>query len=211
MAIARFAPKLGFKAAGPMKLLRPFANTGLAVLLCGTACAQTPAAGPRFEVASLKPAEVTPETLLSRFGMRINAARVDIGYVSVEDLIVAAYRVRPDQVSGPAWITDLRFNIVAKLPDSKDQAPAMLQALPAERFKLTLHHDQTPKPVYALVVAKNGPKLKESTGEDSAEPGCKMGGRRGEGHLTCHKVGMEDLVKDLSGAVQSGIDRPVVV
>jgi hypothetical protein len=98
-----------------MMPFRPSANAFLAVFVFGAASAQTPAAGPRFEVASIKPTEVTPETMLSRFGVRINAARVDIGYVSIRDLIVAAYRIRPDQVWSPAWITDARFDIVATI------------------------------------------------------------------------------------------------
>ncbi len=38
----------------------------------------------------------------------------------------------------------------------------MLQALLADRFKLKVHHETKELPVYALTVAKNGPKLTPS-------------------------------------------------
>jgi len=38
----------------------------------------------------------------------------------------------------------------------------MMQNLLAERFHLAIHHEKKEGPVYDLVVAKNGPKLKES-------------------------------------------------
>jgi uncharacterized protein (TIGR03435 family) len=48
---------------------------------------------------------------------------------------------------------------------TKEQVPEMLQALLADRFKLTLHRENKDHPVYALVVAKGGSKLKESVAE----------------------------------------------
>jgi uncharacterized protein (TIGR03435 family) len=44
----------------------------------------------------------------------------------------------------------------------------MLQALLAERFGLAVHHEQREMQVAALVIAKNGPKLKESAPDPSA-------------------------------------------
>ncbi|MCU1237673.1 MAG: hypothetical protein JWP63_5640, partial [Candidatus Solibacter sp.] len=45
---------------------------------------------------------------------------------------------------------------------TSDQIPAMLQALLGERFKLAAHKENRPRPVYALVVGKGGPKFKEA-------------------------------------------------
>src|ERR1017187_7538611 len=39
----------------------------------------------------------------------------------------------------------------------------MLQALLEDRFKLVVHRDKKENPVLALVVAKGGPKMQEST------------------------------------------------
>lgn len=135
------------------------------------ALAQTPA--PAFEVASIKPAPpIGPGQMMSggvHIGMTIDGARVDIGSLSLRDLVTAAYAVKPYQVSGPDWLGAERFDIVAKLPDgaTRDQVPQMLQALLAERFKLVVHRENKEQPVYGLVVGKNGPKLKES---DPATP-----------------------------------------
>ena len=49
---------------------------------------------------------------------------------------------------------------VAKMPEgsTKEDAPRMLQSLLEERFKLTTHRAAAEHPVWALVVAKGGPK-----------------------------------------------------
>jgi uncharacterized protein (TIGR03435 family) len=38
----------------------------------------------------------------------------------------------------------------------------MMQKLLAERFKLTVHHENREMALFSLVVAKNGPKFKEA-------------------------------------------------
>jgi uncharacterized protein (TIGR03435 family) len=147
-----------------------FIGTGL--LLAGSLYGQTPA----FEVASVKPAgPINAAAIMSgqtRIGMKVDAARVDIGSMSMADLIRIAYRVKPYQVSGPAWINSERYSIQAKLPEgaSPDQVPEMLQALLAERFHLQVHRDKKEQPVLALIVGKNGPKLKDSPPEAEAPP-----------------------------------------
>ena len=46
----------------------------------------------------------------------------------------------------------------------------MLQALLAERFKLVIHREMKEMPVYALVVAKGGPKLQKADIEEKDCP-----------------------------------------
>jgi uncharacterized protein (TIGR03435 family) len=145
------------------------------ILMASALLAQTPPATLQFEVASIRPAgSLTAQAASGKFhiGMNIDAARVDIGSMSLLDLICTAYKVKPYQVTGPDWIKAQRFDILAKMPDgaSKDQVPEMLQALLADRFKLTIHRDSKEQPVYALVVAKGGPKLKESPPELDPPP-----------------------------------------
>jgi uncharacterized protein (TIGR03435 family) len=48
---------------------------------------------------------------------------------------------------------------------TKDQALRMLQTLLADRFNLTVHRETREQPIYALVIAKGGPKLHESSEE----------------------------------------------
>jgi uncharacterized protein (TIGR03435 family) len=148
---------------------------GFAVLVLAAAAAwgQTVA----FEVASIKPASPpTPETIMSgRFhaGVNIDGARVDIGFLSLEDLMAMAYKVKQYQIAGPDWLRTQRFDIQAKLPDgaTKDQAPEMLQALLAERFGLKMHRETRDHPVYALIVGKDGAKMKESPPETTPAAG----------------------------------------
>jgi uncharacterized protein (TIGR03435 family) len=150
--------------------------SGALLLAAGLAFGQAPAAAPSFEVASVKPAgPLDPAAIVSgkmRLGMKVEGARVDIGSLSLADLIRIAYRVKPYQVSGPDWMSGERFDVRAKLPEgaSQEQVPEMLQALLAERFKLTIHRQTKEQNVYALVVGKGGPKLKEAVPEVEAPP-----------------------------------------
>jgi uncharacterized protein (TIGR03435 family) len=142
------------------------------LFVAGAAFAQAPAAGLAFEVASVKLSGPPDQAKLmsGRVGMKVDGARVDIGFLSLANLIGTAYRVKPYQISGPDWMSAQRFDIMAKLPAgaSQDQVPEMLQALLAERFKLTVHRASKEIQIYALVVGKNGPKLKESPPDEPA-------------------------------------------
>ena len=129
------------------------------LLLLAAVVQQPPVA---FEAASVKPAQrMTP-------GLRISGSQV-AGIANMKTLLRWAYGLHPYQISGPAWIESERYEIAAKLPQgaTKEQVPAMLQALLAERFGLVAHRESRELPVYSLVVAKGGAKLKESAaGED---------------------------------------------
>lgn len=118
-----------------------------------------------FEVASIKTAPpYTMEAVHSgkmKLGLKVDGARVEFGATPLTELIARAYRVRTFQVSGPGWMNDERYDIVAKLPEGStpDQIPEMLQSLLAERFKLSIHRTTKEFGVYALVLAKDGTKL----------------------------------------------------
>jgi uncharacterized protein (TIGR03435 family) len=144
------------------------------LLLAGGAIfAQTAPSNLAFEVATVKPSapldmaklrEQVQAGRMPRFGPHVDAAQAEYIYMSLKDLIANAYAVKAYQITGPDWLATERFDIVAKIPDggSKDDAPKMLQALLEERFKLAAHRDTQERPVLALVVGKDGPKLKES-------------------------------------------------
>jgi uncharacterized protein (TIGR03435 family) len=101
---------------------------------------------------------------------------------NLRGLIVLAYGLvsAEGQVSGPGWIDTQKYAVEAKVAagTSKAQFQQMLQNLLAERFKLVVHHETTVLSVYELVVAKNGPKLKQSeTITDGASPlSARVGG-----------------------------------
>jgi uncharacterized protein (TIGR03435 family) len=129
------------------------------------AFSQASPARPEFEVASVKPSVEadTPMGNISR-GLHIDGAMVSFNGMPLTWYIHYAYTVKEDQVSGPDWLKSERFDVVAKLPAgaAREQIPAMVQALLADRFKLTLHKDSKESSVYALIVAKGGIKMKES-------------------------------------------------
>jgi uncharacterized protein (TIGR03435 family) len=82
----------------------------------------------------------------------------------------------------------------------------MLQPALAERFKLKVHSETKQLPVYELIVAKGGAKLKEATAGDTYANGIKgpdgvgRGGmmRSGPGQLTAQAVPMTSLANLLS-------------
>ena len=152
------------------KVLRRFAVVSCLAGVAAVALAQTKTT---FEVASIKPAAPLDRAALlaaiqngetPKIGPRVDGARAEYIYMALQDLIVLAYKVKPNQITGPDWIANQRFDIFAKLPDgaSKDDAPRMLQALLEDRFKLALHRESKEHPVLALVVGEGGPKMKES-------------------------------------------------
>ena len=150
----------------------------IALLLTVAAFAQTPAL--TFEVASVKPAgPLDPAAIAAgkmRIGMKVDGAICDIASFSLRDLIRTAYEVKDYQITGPEWLgnpmSTPRFNIQATMPASatEKQVPQMLQALLADRFKLTFHRDSKDHAVYALIVGKGGSKLKESEPDVVAPP-----------------------------------------
>ena len=157
------------------------ARTVLAAWLCSLAHAQSANAQGaetklEFEVASIKPSAV-PGGAVIRLGQRGgpgsgDPGRVTYSFSTIRDLILDAYGVKRNQVSGgPNWLDSERFDIVAKVPagSTKEQVKVMLQNLLAERFHLTLHHETKELPVYALVVGAKGPKLKDSAHDSPKE------------------------------------------
>lgn len=127
---------------------------------------------PSFEVASIKPNKAADGRvmIMNRPGGRFSATGI-----SVKMLMGFAYNVKDDQISGATgWMDTDHFDIEAKEEapaanapklspqDQMEQRRLMLQSLLADRFKLTLRHESKDLPVYVLVVAKSGPKMKES-------------------------------------------------
>lgn len=141
------------------------------MMLAGALLAQEPA---KFEVASVKAAGAP-----SNPGVRIDDARVEIGYGSIAFLVATAYRVELTRVDGPDWINTQRFDIQAKLPEGtkKEQVPEMLRALLVDRFRLAAHRQQKEETVYALVTDPGGSKLQASaagagdSAAQAAQPG----------------------------------------
>jgi uncharacterized protein (TIGR03435 family) len=167
---------------------------------------------PVFDVVSVKPNK-------SESGMIRIMVKPD-GYaasnVSLKMLIQNAYGIREDLISSaPSWADSARFDIDAKVAGSDvealkkltpEQRRLILQPLLADRFKLKIHTETKQLPVYELVVAKAGSKLREATPGDTYANGIKgpdgvgRGGmmRVGRGQLTAQAVPMSNLANMLS-------------
>jgi len=144
-----------------------------AVLLATAKALGQPAAGPMFDVASIRQATVPQGAGLAALREAINATpgSLTMRNVTLKSCIRYAYDLKPYEVSGPDWLGDRRFDIAAKAGNAapEERLRAMLQALLAERFKLAVHRQSKELPAYALIMGKNGAKLQpaEGSGEGS--------------------------------------------
>ena len=132
-----------------------------------------------FEVASVRPASAEApakddytagfnagaRAALAAQGLRIRGQRVTVVDNTLRDLIRLAYEVKEYQISGPGWLGQDKFEIVATMPAGSDrsQAPGMLRNLLEQRFHLKVHSETRVMPVYALEAVKGGAKLNSST------------------------------------------------
>jgi uncharacterized protein (TIGR03435 family) len=155
------------------------------------AMAQTNPSRPEFEVASIKP-DPRPDVSIGR----PPSGRLVARGIFTKFLIALAYDVKEFQIlDGPSWISREQYSIDAK-PGDNPKGPILslyltqrqkedeefklrIQSLLADRFQLKIHKETREEQVYSLVVAKNGPKFKESKFDESAVakgllPGLKM-------------------------------------
>jgi uncharacterized protein (TIGR03435 family) len=167
--------------------------------------AQGPATGPEFEVASVKPNKPQPGPL--RVSTSVENGRLNFINVTLKNCIRQAFSLRPYQISGgPGWLADDRFDVIAKAagPADKAQVMRMLQTLLADRFKLKFHIETKEMPVYSLVVAKNGLKIKEANDDGN---GTQIDGDP-QHPLSARNISMAGFAGTLSRLQE--LDRPVI-
>ncbi len=216
----------------------------LALLLLET---MSPSAAAEFEVASVKP---KPPSINLEVGMvappgfdgrlflqdRLQESmqdsypagwipstnmRVTLRRWTLASLIAAAYSVRREQIIGPSWLTEERFEIEAKIPESAPPSSLneMLQALLVERFGLKVHTEERTLSGYALTVASSGLKLPAASTESSAQAAPSTGieglrkifeqGLKGEGMTTVYQI-TEASGADIARRISQFLHKPVV-
>lgn len=160
-----------------------------------------------YEVVSVKPSKPGCR------GMSVSSppGRFSAHCTTLLGLLFNAYPIKPHvPVPGlPGWGTSARFDVEAKADDrtalamqklsGKDeraQAQLMLQALLADRFQLRIHHETRERPIYDLVVAKGGSKLK-----DAPESERSRGYSWGRGRIQVGKGPVGSLAFSLSDMV----------
>jgi len=117
-------------------------------------------AAQNFEIASVK--RSAPGSGTDVLPPQQDPMRINYPGVTLKPVLALAYGVTPDQITGPKWLGDERFDIVATLPPgaTPQQIPVMLQHLLADRFGMTVHEENKATTFFALVPAKGGAKLK---------------------------------------------------
>ena len=204
----------------------------MAGLLFGAAAlAQTPAR-PAFEAAAI---HLHPNCTGQGGGRgNLSSGRLDLPCASIRSLIRAAHGMfdangkmlaRPvSAIGGPGWLDSDLYDLDAKAEGaaSLDQTVGrMLQTFLEDRCKLKVHREARETPVYALTVAKGGPKLKESTPdscipldlthppEDQRAAPCGFPMMRGDGRtITVEAKGA--TVAEFAGRAMAQMDRQVI-
>lgn len=158
---------------------------------------QTPA--PAFEVATIRANDSqTPANIIQITPGSLNFRNATLNFV-----IRWAYDVTDSQFNGPAWISSTRFDIVAKTAAPADEARMrlMLQSMLADRFGVKVHRETQAMQIYAITIAKGGPKFQESTTEGPSEIE-----RTNPMLLAAHHISM----KEVADRISQEIGRPVV-
>ena len=140
--------------------------------------------------------------------------------VPVHTLLLQAYGLHEgESVGEPAWANSEVFDIEAKVagPDvaafsklDSDQLQAMLRQILAERFGLVAHRETRELPVYALSVAKGGPKLKEFVFDPAVPASARRGGgvQMSMGMIAAHECTIPYFLSMLSRQLgRTVIDR----
>jgi uncharacterized protein (TIGR03435 family) len=160
-----------------------------------------------FEVASIKVHQGP-----GRIGIAISGPRFTAEAELLTNLISWAYDLKHYQIPQTpalAKFGDTFYDVSAKAEGESTPAPAafreMLRHLLEDRFHLVTRREVREAPVYALVVARNGPKLKESTPDADAIPKYSSSGRNDD--VTMAGGSIENLIRIIENSL---IDRPVV-
>ena len=176
-------------------------------------------APPTFDVASIRewgPNEKPNGPVVA--GPVFLPGRVSSNCASLQSLVFFAYHLtRSVPIEGlPAWGTapcgigyQNTFAIQATMPGNttEDQARDMMKALLADRFKLAAHWETKQMPIYGLVVARSGFKLKPFGPNDHFPLDayrCPQEDRH------CHVTGFEGTMVDLAGSLAMPAGRPVL-
>jgi len=152
--------------------MRAFAHLSLTAVLSVLAFGQSDDVKPAFEIADVHVSPPTRNPFMRNPAIR--QGRYEIRFATMVDLIRTAYTVDAERVlGGPNWLENDTFDVIAKVPPktTPETAKPMLQALLADRFKLTFHNDAKSVPAYALKAGKRT-QLKEADG--SGDTGCKF-------------------------------------
>lgn len=143
-------------------------------------------------------------------GMRILPDGFALRNMTIRSLFGNAFIMHSSQemIGAPAWADSDRFDVQARMDpenaaafhnlkgdQSRNQWQLLFRQILEDRFAMKYHLEKRELPVYELVVAKQGLKMKESAPEEKGESSA------GPGRLTATKGRVTNLVYGLSGTV----------
>lgn len=164
-------------------------------------------AHPSYEVATIKPTD--PDDGSS--GFHTMGHRLFIENQTMNSLVAFAYGVHPKQiVDAPDWFSKDHFDIKG-VPDIEgqpnlQQQQEMLQKLLNDRFNLKFHRDKRDLSIFAITVAKGGPKLAASKSDPDSLLDQTSNGNRAQQTWKFTNNSMADFAQML----RYFLDRPVV-
>lgn len=165
---------------------------------------------PQFEVATVR--RSLPDAILESFVPSLNLApgtTLRLANRQLREIIMIAYGIGGRQIEGPPWLMNPRggvadvprFDIVAKVPgDAKrEDVPAMLQNLLADRFKVRVHHEPRQITIYALELGKAGLAIQPAPENSASQSGCKRNlfGENGVTTAVCQNMTAAQLAQQL--------------
>ncbi len=161
-------------------------------------------ADPEFEVSTVKPSTAEERGPRYRFDRR----RFSVVHVTLNQLVQFAYGVQGREIQkSPDWFRTEAYDIVAQPggegEPSIQQWQTMVKKLMADRFKLKFHTEKRELSVYALTVAKTGPKFAKRHGDPNGQPGLGFG----PGNMGATNATMAEVAEAMQ---QGAVDRPVV-
>ena len=165
-------------------------------------------ADPDWEVATVKPSDPN-EPRGQHIDLRgRNVLLLD---TTLDQFLLLGFGVQSSQLAGePDWAKTQRWNVDG-LPDAEGtpsmaQIQGLIRKILAERFGLVFHHEPREMPVFALTVAKSGPKMIADTSDPNGLLHQQNGNSNGRHVEDLKNASMADIVQIL----QFHVDRPVV-
>lgn len=161
---------------------------------------------PSIEVAVIKPHD--PSSYHNSFSF--SGDRFSLDDQTVSRLIAFAWAINQNQiVDAPNWIRDEHYDMDGKTSAQADptipEEQQMIRKIFADRFGLGFHREKRELAVYALVVAKGGPRLAPAS-QPNAQP---IQHNEGHGMQTTRSF-TSAAISDFVLTMQFFLDRPIV-
>jgi uncharacterized protein (TIGR03435 family) len=213
-------PARALRMMALLAFLQPVVHAQMPILLDSSPQTTDPNAKlPVYDVASVKPNKANDGM------MRImnHPDGFSCTNISLKTLIGNAYGIRQDLITGgPGWVDSMGFDVEAKVGAEDVEAfkkltirqrNSLLQSLLVDRFHLKVHHETKILPMYDLLVAKGGSRLKANAtvppspdaakDPEAAKPRGMM--TMGPGMLKGQGVPMASITNQLSYALQATV------